>query len=158
MDETERANSHGCNVSACRACEKSWKKVLTLLGRVGRRRARAGRNSLSTPSFPETKPQINQSEKIVIQMNKAELVESVQKSLGKDASKAHAERAVEAVIDGIKASLKKGKAVQLVGFGTFKVVQRKARTGVNPKTGEKIKIKASKNVKFSAGKDLKSKL
>lgn len=91
-------------------------------------------------------------------MNKAELVESVQKSLGKDVSKAQAERAVEAVVDGIKGSLKKGKAVQLVGFGTFKVVQRKARTGVNPKTGDKIKIKASKNVKFSAGKDLKSKL
>ncbi len=91
-------------------------------------------------------------------MNKAELVESVQKSLGKETSKAQAERAVEAVIDGIKAGLKKGKAVQLVGFGTFKVVQRKARAGVNPKTGEKIKIKASKNVKFGAGKDLKSKL
>jgi len=82
----------------------------------------------------------------------------VQKSLGKETSKAQAERSVEAVIDGIKAGLKKGKTVQLVGFGTFKVVQRKARTGVNPKTGEKIKIKASKNVKFSAGKDLKSKL
>jgi nucleoid DNA-binding protein len=91
-------------------------------------------------------------------MNKAELVESVQKSLGKDVSKALAERAVEAVVSGIKLGLKKAKAVQLVGFGTFKVVQRKARVGVNPKTGEKIKIKASKNVKFSAGKDLKSKL
>jgi nucleoid DNA-binding protein len=91
-------------------------------------------------------------------MNKAELVEVVQKSLGKDCSKACAERAVEAVVDGIKAGLKKGKSVQLVGFGTFKVVQRKARIGVNPKTGEKIKIKASKNAKFSAGKDLKSKL
>ena len=48
--------------------------------------------------------------------------------------------------------------MQLVGFGTFKVANRKARIGVNPKTGEKIKIKASKSVKFSAGKDLKSKL
>ena len=48
--------------------------------------------------------------------------------------------------------------MQLVGFGTFKVVHRKARMGVNPKTGERIKIKASKNVKFSTGKDLKSKL
>jgi DNA-binding protein HU-beta len=46
----------------------------------------------------------------------------------------------------------------LIGFGTFKVVNRKARLGVNPKTGEKIKIKASKTVKFSVGKDLKSKL
>ena len=91
-------------------------------------------------------------------MNKAELVESVHKTLGKDTSKAQTERAVEAVIEGIKHGLKKGKIVQLVGFGTFKVVQRKARTGVNPKTGEKIKIKASKNVKFSVGKDLKAKL
>lgn len=92
------------------------------------------------------------------QMNKAELVEAVQKTLGKDTSKAQAERAVEAVVDGIKGGLKKGKPVQLVGFGTFKIASRKARTGINPKTGEKIKIKASKSVKFSAGKDLKSKL
>ena len=91
-------------------------------------------------------------------MNKAELVAAVQKTLGKDASKAQAERAVEAVIDGIKSGLKKGKPVQLVGFGTFKIASRKARLGVNPKTGEKIKIKASKSVKFSAGKDLKSKV
>ena len=91
-------------------------------------------------------------------MNKAELVESVQKTLGKETSKANAERALEAVIEGIKAGLKKGKPVQLVGFGTFKIAHRKARLGINPKTGEKIKIKASKSVKFSAGKDLKSKL
>jgi nucleoid DNA-binding protein len=87
-----------------------------------------------------------------------ELVEAVQKTLGKDTSKAQAERAVEAVVEGIKGGLKKGKPVQLVGFGTFKIASRKARTGINPKTGEKIKIKASKSVKFSAGKDLKSKL
>ncbi len=91
-------------------------------------------------------------------MNKAELVQAVQKLLGKETSKALAERSVEAVVEAIKASLKKIKPVQLVGFGTFKVANRKARTGVNPKTGEKIKIKASKSVKFSAGKDLKSKL
>jgi nucleoid DNA-binding protein len=91
-------------------------------------------------------------------MNKAELVSTVQKALGKDASKAQAERAVDAVVEGIKTGLKKGKPVQLVGFGTFKISSRKARMGVNPKTGEKIKIKASKGVKFAAGKDLKSKL
>lgn len=91
-------------------------------------------------------------------MNKAELVLAVQKGLGKETSKAQAERALDAVIDSIKAGLKKGQPVQLVGFGTFKVASRKARIGVNPKTGEKIKIKASKNVKFAAGKDLKSKL
>jgi DNA-binding protein HU-beta len=89
-------------------------------------------------------------------MNKAELVEAVQKSLS--SSKADAERSVSAVVDAIKAGLKKGKPVQLIGFGTFKVASRKARMGVNPKTGEKIKIKASKTVKFSVGKDLKSKL
>lgn len=91
-------------------------------------------------------------------MNKSALVEAVQKSLGTGTSRAEAERAVSAVIDGIKLGLRKSKSVQLVGFGTFKVAERKARTGVNPKTGEKIKIKKSKSVKFSAGKDLKSKL
>jgi DNA-binding protein HU-beta len=91
-------------------------------------------------------------------MNKAELILAVQKSLGKEASKACAERAVDAVVEGIKGGLKKSKSVQLIGFGTFKVVNRKARIGVNPKTGEKIKIKASKAVKFATGKDLKSKL
>ena len=91
-------------------------------------------------------------------MNKAELVSIVKKALGKDASKAAAEKAVGAVIDSIAGALKKGRNVQLIGFGSFKVVNRKARLGVNPKTGEKIKIKASKSVKFSVGKDLKSKL
>lgn len=91
-------------------------------------------------------------------MNKAELVSTVQKSLGKDTSKAAAEKAVAAVVDAIAGALKKGQSVQLIGFGTFKVVSRKARTGVNPKTGQKIKIKASKAVKFGAGKELKSKL
>ena len=91
-------------------------------------------------------------------MNKAELASSVQKTLGKDISKAAAEKALTAVIDSIASALKRGKNVQLIGFGTFKVVNRKARMGVNPKTGEKIKIKASKTVKFSVGKELKSKL
>ena len=91
-------------------------------------------------------------------MNKAELVCSVQKNLGKDASKAAAEKAVNAVVESIAGSLRRGKNVQLIGFGTFKVVNRKARMGVNPKTGEKLKIKASKAVKFAVGKELKSKL
>ncbi|HRJ73281.1 MAG TPA: HU family DNA-binding protein [Terrimicrobiaceae bacterium] len=86
-------------------------------------------------------------------MNKVELIASVQKTLG--TSKADAERAVNAVVDGIKAGVKKTKNVQLIGFGTFKVASRKARIGVNPKTGEKIKIKASKTVKFVAGKSFK---
>ena len=89
-------------------------------------------------------------------MNKAQLVEFVQKAKG--SSKAQAECCVNTVIDGIKAGLKKSKSVQLIGFGTFKVAERAARMGVNPKTGEKIKIKKSKTVKFAAGKDLKSKI
>lgn len=88
-------------------------------------------------------------------MNKAELVLEVQKNLGADTSKAAAERAVEAVIDAIKKGVKKDKSVQLIGFGTFSVAKRAARTGINPKTREKIKIKASKTVKFKAGAQLK---
>jgi len=91
-------------------------------------------------------------------MNKAELVLSVQKTLGGETSKSHAEEAVKAVLEAIKVGLKKDKSVQLIGFGTFKVAERKARTGVNPKTGEKIKIKKSKTVRFVVGKDLKAKL
>lgn len=91
-------------------------------------------------------------------MNKAELVEAVQGALGKETSKAEAERSVSAVIESIKKGLKKDKNVQLIGFGTFKVAERAARTGINPKTREKIKIKKSKTVKFAAGKELKSKL
>lgn len=89
-------------------------------------------------------------------MNKAELVAEVQKTLGKETSKAAAERSVEAVIDAIKKGLKKAKPVQLIGFGTFSVAKRAARMGVNPRTGEKIKIKASKTVKFKAGLGLKT--
>jgi DNA-binding protein HU-beta len=89
-------------------------------------------------------------------MNKVELITSVQKNL--DSSKADAERAVNAVIEGIKLGIKKTKTVQLIGFGTFKIGNRKARLGVNPKTGAKIKIKASKTIKFSAGKAFKGSL
>ena len=91
-------------------------------------------------------------------MNKANLIDAVQKTLGNSTSRAQAERAVDAVIDSIKGGLKKDKTVQLVGFGSFKVATRKARIGVNPKTGEKIKIAASKGVKFAAGKELKAKI
>lgn len=89
-------------------------------------------------------------------MNKAELVLEVQKNLGADTSKAAAERAVESVIEAIKKGIKKDKAVQLIGFGTFSVAKRAARKGVNPKTGESIKIAASKTVKFKAGAGLKA--
>jgi len=88
-------------------------------------------------------------------MSKAELIALIQKSLGKDTSAAQAERSLAAVLASIKAGVKKTKTVQLIGFGTFKVANRKARMGVNPKTGAKIKIKASKTVKFVAGKAFK---
>jgi nucleoid DNA-binding protein len=89
-------------------------------------------------------------------MNKADLVAEVQKSLGADTSKAAAERALEAVLEGVKKGVKKDKAVQIIGFGTFSVANRAARQGVNPQTGEKIQIKASKSVKFKAGSGLKA--
>ena len=91
-------------------------------------------------------------------MNKADLVNVVLKTLANGTSRAQAERCLDAVMDGIRTGLKKDKSVQLVGFGTFKVVDRKARLGINPKTGEKLKIKASKAIKFSAGKDLKARV
>lgn len=104
-------------------------------------------------------------------MTKAELVSEIQKNLG-DASKAEAEKALSAVLDSIKTAVKKaGKtvkvsdknakdavAVQLVGFGTFSVTRRNARTGINPKTGESLKIRASKAVKFKVGAGLKDQL
>lgn len=89
-------------------------------------------------------------------MNKAELVAEVQKSLGADTSKANAERAVEAVFEGIKKGIKLDKNVQIIGFGTYSVTDRAARDGINPQTGEKIRIKASKAVKFKAGAGLKA--
>ncbi|HCJ12101.1 MAG: DNA-binding protein [Verrucomicrobia bacterium GWF2_51_19] len=91
-------------------------------------------------------------------MNKAQLIEKIQKTLGKDTSKAAAERALNAVLEGIKEGIKKEKGVQLIGFGTFSVVKRAARKGVNPRTKEKIKIAASKTVKFKPGTALKASL
>ncbi len=86
-------------------------------------------------------------------MNKIELIEHVAKQA--DISKAAAGRAVEAVVGGIRTSLKKGNSVTLVGFGTFSIGKRAARSGRNPRTGATIKIKAAKVPKFRAGKALK---
>lgn len=86
-------------------------------------------------------------------MNKSELIEAV--SSKADLSKADAGRAVDATFDSIAKALKKADKVSLVGFGTFEVRKRAARTGRNPKTGETIKIKASKVPAFKAGKGLK---
>jgi len=88
-------------------------------------------------------------------MNKGQLIEAVQKSLGKDTTKAAAEAAVNAVFDTITKNVKKAP-VQIIGFGTFAKVKRAARNGINPKTKEPIKIKASTSVKFKPGAKLKA--
>ena len=89
-------------------------------------------------------------------MNKQDLIEAVlaNKEAGIE-SKAAAARAIDAVLDGIAAGIKKDGNVQLIGFGTFSVKSRAARTGRNPQTGATIKIKASKTVGFNAGAALK---
>ena len=88
-------------------------------------------------------------------MNKGQLIEAVQKNLGKDTPKAAAEAAVNAVIASITKAVKK-EPVQIIGFVTFSVVKRAARKGINPQTREPIKIKASKSVKFKPGAKLKA--
>ncbi len=89
-------------------------------------------------------------------MNKSQLIDSVAKSA--DISKAAAQRALDGMVTQIRASLKRGQMVTLVGFGTFFVGKRKARSGRNPRTGAAIKIAAAKVPKFRAGKALKDAL
>jgi DNA-binding protein HU-beta len=86
-------------------------------------------------------------------MNKSELVAAVADKSG--LSKADAERAFKGFVDTITETLKNGDQVTMIGFGTFLVRERSARTGRNPRTGEAIQIKASKNPSFKAGKALK---
>lgn len=86
-------------------------------------------------------------------MNKSELIDAVAKSA--DLSKADAGRAVDAFVDATTKALKQGDQVSLVGFGTFSVRSRAAREGRNPRTGETIRIPASKAPAFKAGKALK---
>lgn len=86
-------------------------------------------------------------------MNKTELVAAIAEKSG--IAKKDAEKALAAFIDTVAVELKKGEKIQLVGFGTFEVREREARTGINPKTGEKIQIAASKAPAFKAGKALK---
>jgi DNA-binding protein HU-beta len=87
-------------------------------------------------------------------MSKADLVEKIAKDAG--ISKAAAEKSVNSFIDGVKSSLKKGQSVTLIGFGTFSVGKRAARTGRNPKTGAVLKIKAKKVARFKPGAALKA--
>lgn len=86
-------------------------------------------------------------------MNKTQLVEAVSADSG--LSKADAQRAIESFVGTVGKMLKKGDEVAITGFGKFSVVKRAARQGVNPRTGEKVKIKASKAPKFTAGATLK---
>ena len=86
-------------------------------------------------------------------MNKGEFIEAI--ATAADLSKADAERALEALVKVVKKTLKSGDTISLVGFGTFSVRKRAARTGRNPRTGESITIAAAKQPKFRAGKSLK---
>jgi DNA-binding protein HU-beta len=88
-------------------------------------------------------------------MNKADLINEVAKVVS---TKKEAQAAVDCVLDTVAKAMKEGDAVTLIGFGTFKVVTRKARTGRNPQTGAKIEISASKAPKFVPGKALKDAL
>ena len=86
-------------------------------------------------------------------MNKTEIIEAMADAA--DISKAAAGRAFDGMVDSIITALAKGDQVSLIGFGTFSVRERAARTGRNPQTGESIQIKASKTPSFKAGKALK---
>lgn len=85
-------------------------------------------------------------------MNKGELIDAMAKDAG--LTKADAGNALNSFIENVSKSLKKGDSVQLIGFGTFSVSERAARTGRNPQTGKEIKIAAKKVAKFKAGKAL----
>ncbi len=88
-------------------------------------------------------------------MNKAQLIDEVQKALGEDCTRAHAERALNTVLDCVQSALAQGESVQLTGFGNFQVKDRAARTVRNPQTGEPIQVAATKAVSFKPGAGLK---
>ena len=87
-------------------------------------------------------------------MNKGDIIDLLAGGTG--ISKVQANQVVDILMDGVTAALKKGERVALVGFGTFAVASRKARTGRNPQTGAPLKIAACKVVKFAAGYELKA--
>lgn len=91
-------------------------------------------------------------------MNKSELVDEIKRLGGDDWSKACAERALNVVLQAVINGLKNTGSVQLVGFGTFTVSERAARTGVNPKTKAKINIPASRTVRFRVGSKVKEEI
>ena len=87
-------------------------------------------------------------------MNKGDIIDLIAGDVG--ISKVQANSAIDTLLNGITASLKKGERVTLVGFGTFSTANRKARTGRNPQNGEPLKIAARRAVKFAAGAELKT--
>jgi len=89
-------------------------------------------------------------------MNKTELVDAIAQDA--EITKKAASAALDSMLDAISRALSQGDDVSLVGFGTFSVSDRAARTGRNPRTGEEIQIPASKTVKFKTGKELKEKV
>src|SRR5208282_872633 len=89
-------------------------------------------------------------------MTKTELIEGLANKLG--LHKAEAEKAINIILDDITVALRQGERVNISGFGTFSVSDRRPRTGRNPKTGETIEISASRSAKFKAGKQLKDSL
>jgi DNA-binding protein HU-beta len=91
-------------------------------------------------------------------MNKSELIESIQSALGAEATKRSSEEALDAVLSSIVKGIKSSGKVQIVGFGSFEVKSRAARTGRNPKTGESMQIPASKSLGFKAAAALKGSL
>ena len=108
---------------------------------------------LCGPAHPPNKPcHLTQRSSV----NKTELLEHI--SQHADISKAAATRALEATVDAVRATLRKGGTVSIVGFGTFAVSKRAARTGRNPRTGSAIKIKPARVPKFRPGKALKDAL
>ena len=86
-------------------------------------------------------------------MTKSELIERVARETGE--SKAHAQRMIDATLATIEKSLSKGEDVAVTGFGRWTVTKRAARTGINPRTGERLRIKASRSPRFAAGSRLK---
>jgi len=89
-------------------------------------------------------------------MNKADLIDEVQKHLGAETPRAAAERAVDAVLEAVGRGIRHDREVQLVGFGTFAVTTRAARRGYNPHTRRPMKIRAMKTIRFKAGLALKA--
>lgn len=89
-------------------------------------------------------------------MNKADLIDEVQRIMNNGTSKAAAERATEAVLAAVKRGLRRDKEVSLVGFGTFALALRPARNGFNPHTKQPMKIRAMKTIRFKPGAELRA--